>query len=83
LRRAISACCAVACSSRRITMIWPARSTTAAAVLKPFDLHSAMVPSAMAFAIASDKLRCVTSPCEAAGTDNITAMPTTANALIV
>ena len=31
-------------------MTWPARSTTATAVLKPFDLHSASAPSAIVFA---------------------------------
>src|SRR5688572_23983315 len=46
-----------------MTSTWPARSTTAAAVLKPFDLHSARVASAIVFARARERFRWVTSPC--------------------
>src|ERR1700733_8240345 len=76
LRRAISATCAVACSSRSSTSNWPARSTTAAAVWKPFALHSASVASAIVLAIASDKTRCVTRPsCPDTWPDRIAATP--------
>src|ERR1041385_4783140 len=52
LRRAISAVCAVACSSLKMTITWPGRSTTAAAGLEAFDLHALIVPSAAVFALA-------------------------------
>src|SRR5258705_10136722 len=75
LRRAISAVCAVACSSRMITSTWPARSTTATDVLKPFALHSACAASAMIFAIPSERLRCITMPCAPAWPDPMAARP--------
>src|SRR5258705_9203619 len=76
LRRAMSAVCAVACSSRRITSTCAARSTTATEVLKPFDLHSAWAASAIVFAMPSERLRCMTTPCACAWLGAMTATAT-------
>ena len=62
LRRAISTVMGSACSSRKITITWPARSTTATAVRKTFSLHAASAASAIVFAIGNERLRCVTNP---------------------
>ena len=64
-RRAISAVCAVAFSSRSMTSTCPARSTTTADVLKPLALHSASVASAIVLAMARDIDFCVTRLCAA------------------
>src|SRR5438034_2798041 len=58
-----------------ITSTWPARSTTAAEVLNPFALHSASAASAIVFAIARERLRCVTTPCAMRRPDQLTAIP--------
>jgi hypothetical protein len=64
-----------------ITSTWPERSTTAAEVLYPLDLHSAKAASAIVFAIASERLRCITTPCAMTRSPDMAAMATTAQIL--